>query len=153
MGVLDGAGLGKLWERCKAAFAFKEHVHNAATVASTGFVKPDGTSLTVAFDGTLSVQNVDAAAFLSGYPLLSYYESESPLNPSSIYGGTWERMPSLGGFRWRRIAPVAAIDTDLFLQAHPVSSYIKSDTNPAATAGTWEQLPKSIGAPVWRRTA
>lgn len=41
--------------------------------------------------------------FLAAHPIGSIYETTRSFNPSS-FGGTWERLPSLDGFKWERKA-------------------------------------------------
>lgn len=41
--------------------------------------------------------------FLAAHPIGSIYETTKSFNPS-IFGGTWERLPSLDGFKWERTA-------------------------------------------------
>lgn len=71
----------------------------ALTGAVTGSAKFDGSG-----DVTITTTGQSAAAqFLAAYPVGSYYfTSDSSFNPST-YGGTWERVYSIGGpITWHR---------------------------------------------------
>lgn len=76
----------------------------AATVSSLGGVKPDGTTVLVQSDGTISaaILNDAAASFLAAYPVGAIYQSSKPDEPGR-YGGSWVELPSLGGFLWQRV--------------------------------------------------
>lgn len=68
--------------------------------AVTGSVGFDGSK-----DVTITCEGQGAAAsFLAAHPVGSVYESTSAVSPAGAYGGTWERVPSLGAFRWERTA-------------------------------------------------
>lgn len=75
----------------------------AATASSLGGVKPDGTTVTVSEDGTLSAQQGGAASFLAAHPVGSLYWTTEEGDPGGARGGTWEEMPmTLGGRLWKR---------------------------------------------------
>nr|WP_073294076.1 hypothetical protein [Parolsenella massiliensis] len=68
--------------------------------AVTGSATFDGSA-----DVTITCEGQGAAAsFLAAHPVGSTYESTSAVSPAGAYGGTWERVPSLGAFRWERTA-------------------------------------------------
>lgn len=68
--------------------------------AVTGSASFDGSK-----DVTITCEGQGAAAsFLAAHPVGSTYESTSAVSPAGAYGGTWERVPSLGAFRWERTA-------------------------------------------------
>lgn len=68
--------------------------------AVTGSATFDGSA-----DVTITCEGKGAAAsFLAAHPVGSVYESTSAVSPAGAYGGTWERVPSLGAFRWERTA-------------------------------------------------
>lgn len=68
--------------------------------AVTGSAKFDGSK-----DVTITCEGQGAAAsFLAAHPVGSVFESTSAVSPAGAYGGTWERVPSLGAFRWERTA-------------------------------------------------
>ena len=68
--------------------------------AVTGSASFDGSK-----DVTITCEGQGAAAsFLAAHPVGSVYESTSAVSPAGAYGGTWERVPSLGAFRWERTA-------------------------------------------------
>lgn len=74
----------------------------AATSSSIGGVKPDGTTCTVTADGTLTCTGQAAASFLAAWPVGSIFPTASNVNPGTLYGGTWEEIASLGGYKWMR---------------------------------------------------
>lgn len=79
-------------------------LRNARTVtlagAVTGSVSFDGSK-----DVTITCEGQGAAAgFLAAHPVGSVFESASAVSPAGAYGGTWERVPSLGAFKWERKA-------------------------------------------------
>ena len=68
--------------------------------AVTGSASFDGSA-----DVTITCEGKGAAAsFLAAHPVGSLYESTSAVSPAGAYGGTWERVPSLGAFKWERKA-------------------------------------------------
>ena len=80
------------------------YVLPAATTSALGGVKPDGRTITVSSDGTISAQQGGAAGFLAAHPVGSIYQTTKPGNPGSTYGGTWRELPSLGPYTWERTA-------------------------------------------------
>lgn len=48
--------------------------------------------------------NFTAAQFLAAHPVGCVFEWEQALDPGSVYGGTWQRRPSLGAFKYERTA-------------------------------------------------
>lgn len=79
-------------------------LRNARTVTLTGAVTGSAS-----FDGsedvTITCEGQGAAAgFLAAHPVGSVFESASAVSPAGAYGGTWERVPSLGSFKWERKA-------------------------------------------------
>ncbi len=74
----------------------------AATTSMLGGVKPDGKTITVSSDGTISAQQGGAAGFLAAHPVGSIYMTTKPGDPGSTYGGTWRELPSLGPYTWER---------------------------------------------------
>lgn len=82
-----------------------KYVLPAATTETLGGVKPDGKTISISPDGTLTAQSSDVeAAFLAAYPVGSVYLTTNKNNPSTKYGGTWEQLPSMGAFAWERIS-------------------------------------------------
>lgn len=79
-------------------------LRNARTVTLAGAVTGSAS-----FDGseniTITCEGQGAAAgFLAAHPVGSVFESTSAVSPAGAYGGTWERVPSLGAFKWERKA-------------------------------------------------
>jgi hypothetical protein len=82
-----------------------KYVLPAATTTALGGVKPDGRTITISADGTITAQSDDvAAAFLAAYPIGSTYKTISPTNPAATYGGTWVEVDSLDYFTYERKA-------------------------------------------------
>lgn len=75
-----------------------------ATETTLGGVKPDGTTVTVGTDGTISAQAGGAASFLAAHPVGSLYWTTSPASPGAEYGGTWQTRPSLNGYIYERMS-------------------------------------------------
>ena len=75
---------------------------DVATATKAGLVKPDGVTVKVASDGTLSAEQGGAASFLAAYPPQSLYWTESPTSPQAKYGGVWERREWPHGYLWAR---------------------------------------------------
>jgi biopolymer transport protein ExbD len=76
-----------------------------ASTTVLGGVKPDGRTITISTDGTITAQSDDvAAAFLAAYPIGSIYQSTTSTNPGIVHGGTWRECPSQGPFIWERTA-------------------------------------------------
>lgn len=75
---------------------------DVATATKAGLVKPDGVTVKVASDGTLSAEQGGAASFLAAYPPQSLYWTESPTSPQAQYGGVWERREWPHGYLWAR---------------------------------------------------
>lgn len=73
------------------------------TASVPGVLKPDGVTITVTDEGTITAQSGGSAAFLNSHPVGSVFESSHPDDPAMSYGGVWARVPSLGGFRWKRM--------------------------------------------------
>lgn len=72
------------------------------TISAPGMLKPDGVTITVADDGTITARGGDTAAFLNSHPVGSMFETSQSDDPATSYGGVWVRVPSLGAFRWKR---------------------------------------------------
>lgn len=72
-----------------------------ATADTLGGVKPDGRSVTISTDGTLSAiiptTNLDAT-----HPVGSVVTNTTGTNPSAVYGGVWRQLPSLGAWTYER---------------------------------------------------
>lgn len=79
----------------------------ALPVASTvtlGGVKPDGTTITIGPDGTITAQSsATAASFLAAHPIGSLYWCVAG-DPNG-HGGTWKEIHTIiGGHVWQRLA-------------------------------------------------
>lgn len=79
-------------------------LRDARTVTLTGAVTGSA-SFDGSADVTITCEGQGAAAgFLAAHPVGSVYASTSSVSPAGTYGGTWERVPSLGAFKWERKA-------------------------------------------------
>lgn len=75
-----------------------------ASTATLGGVKPDGKTITIGQDGTITAQSsATAASFLAAHPIGSLYWCVAG-NPND-QGGTWKEIPTIiGGHVWQRLA-------------------------------------------------
>ena len=75
-----------------------------ASTATLGGVKPDGRTITVGPDGTITAQSsATAASFLAAHPIGSLYWCVAG-NPND-HGGTWKEIHTIiGGHVWQRLA-------------------------------------------------
>lgn len=82
--------------------ADRDTTYGAAATGRLGLVKPDGVTVKVSSDGTLSAEQGGAASFLAAHPAGSLHWSESPTSPQAQYGGVWERRTWPHGYLWAR---------------------------------------------------
>lgn len=75
-----------------------------ASTATLGGVKPDGTTITIGPDGTITAQSsATAASFLAAHPIGSLYWCVA--GDPADHGGTWKEIPTIiGGHVWQRLA-------------------------------------------------
>ena len=75
-----------------------------ASTATLGGVKPDGKTITIGQDGTITAQSsATAASFLAAHPIGSLYWCVAG-NPND-QGGTWKEIHTIiGGHVWQRLA-------------------------------------------------
>lgn len=75
-----------------------------ASTATLGGVKPDGTTIIIGPDGTITAQSsATAASFLAAHPIGSLYWCVTG-NPND-QGGTWKEIHTIiGGHVWQRLA-------------------------------------------------
>ena len=75
-----------------------------ATTTVLGGVKPDGTTIKIASDGTISAQPTEtAASFLAAHPIGGLYWTVGA-DPNTL-GGKWAELDTmLGGHVWQRLA-------------------------------------------------
>lgn len=76
----------------------------ARTITLTGAVNGSAT-----FDGSENITitttgDSEAASFLAAHPIGAIYHTTKSDNPSTVYGGTWQALPSVEGFMWERTA-------------------------------------------------
>ncbi len=79
----------------------EDTVYGAATSTQLGLVKPDGVTVKVASDGTMSAEQGGSASFLAAHPPQSLYWTESAESPAQ-HGGVWERREWPYGRLWAR---------------------------------------------------
>ena len=75
-----------------------------ASTATLGGVKPDGTTITIGPDGTITAQSsATAASFLAAHPIGSLYWCVA--GDPNDHGGTWKEIHTIiGGHVWQRLA-------------------------------------------------
>ncbi|MDB6496947.1 hypothetical protein PMN81_03580 [Bifidobacterium pseudocatenulatum] len=75
-----------------------------ASTATLGGVKPDGTTITIGPDGTITAQSsATAASFLAAHPIGSLYWCVA--GDPNDQGGTWKEIHTIiGGHVWQRLA-------------------------------------------------
>lgn len=75
-----------------------------ASTAALGGVKPDGTTITIGPDGTITAQSsATAASFLAAHPIGSLYWCVA--GDPTDQGGTWKEIHTIiGGHVWQRLA-------------------------------------------------
>lgn len=101
-GVLpaERGGTGNAEGRAASADRLAEARIISLVGAVTGSASFDGSG-----DVSITCEGQGAAAsFLAAHPVGSVYGSTSPVSPAGTYGGTWQRVPSLGAFKWERTA-------------------------------------------------
>lgn len=76
----------------------------AATTSTLGGVKPDGKTITISEDGTITAQaSAATASFLAAHPIGSLYWCAT--GDPNENGGTWKEIPTIiGGHVWQRLA-------------------------------------------------
>lgn len=73
----------------------------AATIATLGGVRPDGSTITVNEDGVITAHATSTGngiLFPVGYVVMNTTGSD----PANDFGGVWEERPSLGAHMWER---------------------------------------------------
>ena len=75
-----------------------------ASTATLGGVKPDGRTITIGPDGTITAQSgATAASFLAAHPIGSLYWCVA--GDPNDHGGTWKEIHTIiGGHVWQRLA-------------------------------------------------
>lgn len=75
-----------------------------AATDAIGGVKPDGKTITISEDGTITAQSgATAASFLAAHPIGSLYWCVA--GDPNDQGGTWKEIPTIiGGHVWQRLA-------------------------------------------------
>lgn len=100
-----------------------DHTHNYAGSSSAGGAATSANKLSTArtitltgavngsvtFDGSENViitttGDSAAASFLAAHPVGAIYHTTISDNPSTVYGGIWQALPSVEGFMWERTA-------------------------------------------------
>lgn len=103
--------------------AAKTHTHNYAGSSSPGGAATSANKLATArtikltgavngqatFDGSENITitttgDSEAASFLAAHPVGAIYHTTKSDNPSTVYGGIWQALPSIEGFMWERTA-------------------------------------------------
>ena len=100
-----------------------DHTHNYAGSSSPGGAATSANKLATArtikitgavngqavFDGSKNITitttgDSEAASFLAAHPVGAIYHTTKSDNPSTVYGGIWQALPSIEGFMWERTA-------------------------------------------------
>lgn len=100
-----------------------DHAHNYAGSSSPGGAATSASKLatartitltgavngSAAFDGSENITitttgDSEAASFLAAHPVGAIYHTTKSDNPSTVYGGIWQALPSIEGFIWERTA-------------------------------------------------
>lgn len=100
-----------------------DHTHNYAGSSSPGGAATSANKLSTArtitlagavngsatFDGSKNITitttgDSAAAGFLAAHPVGAIYHTTKSDNPGTLYGGTWQALPSIEGFMWERTA-------------------------------------------------
>lgn len=94
--------IGALSKTGNAVSASK--LQDKRTIALTGAVNGSAT-----FDGSENITitttgDSEAASFLAAHPVGAIYHTTVSDNPGTLYGGTWQALPSIEGFMWERTA-------------------------------------------------
>lgn len=94
--------IGALSKTGNAASASK--LQTKRTITLTGAVNGSAT-----FDGSENITitttgDSEAASFLAAHPVGAIYHTTKSDNPSTVYGGIWQALPSIEGFMWERTA-------------------------------------------------
>ena len=126
-GAIFKRPLSSLWNWIKgkadSIYAAVNHTHNYAGSSSPCGAATSANKLATArtikitgavngqavFDGsediTITTTGDSAAAgFLAAHPVGSIYHTTISDNPSTVYGGIWQALPSVEGFMWERTA-------------------------------------------------
>ena len=72
-----------------------------AAIGRLGGVKPDGQTITITTDGTITA-HATGGQTVNPWPIGSVYQNTTGTNPGSVFGGTWRQMPSIGAYTWER---------------------------------------------------
>lgn len=101
------------------------------------------------------VTGAPAASFLAAHPVGSVFETTDPVSPAARFGGLWEPLPSLDGYRWARVDGGGAPDgtAEQFMQAHPVGSIYEAvaPESPSRFGGSWRRCDSARGGYLWER--
>lgn len=94
--------IGALSKTGNAVSASK--LQDKRTIALTGAVNGSAE-----FDGSGDITitttgDSEAASFLAAHPVGAIYQTTVSDNPGTLYGGTWQALPSIEGFMWERTA-------------------------------------------------
>lgn len=94
--------IGALSKTGNAVSASK--LQDKRTIALTGAVNGSAE-----FDGSKNITitttgDSEAAGFLAAHPVGAIYQTTVSDNPGTLYGGTWQALPSIEGFMWERTA-------------------------------------------------
>ena len=72
-----------------------------AAIGRLGGVKPDGQTITITTDGTITA-HATGGQTVNPWPIGSVYQNTTGTDPGSVFGGAWRQMPSIGAYTWER---------------------------------------------------